>query len=101
MSSVLGQRAVVVGADIGGLSMAGALANHFEQVEVLERDCLTTPACSRPGTPQDLQDERPDVGVLPKRDFDLSVLCASRPLIELVLRRRAEAVANITPAGVP
>jgi 2-polyprenyl-6-methoxyphenol hydroxylase-like FAD-dependent oxidoreductase len=33
---------------------------------------------------------------MPKRDFGISVLCASRPLIELVLRRRAEAVANIT-----
>src|SRR5262245_7826210 len=134
MSGLLGQRAVVVGAGIGGLSMAGALAKHFEQVEVLERDCLTTPACSRPGTPQDrhphgllagglkalgeifpgfesdlaragaipvrvaqeLQYERPDVGVLPKRDFGLSVLCASRPLIELVLRRRAEAIADVT-----
>jgi protoporphyrinogen oxidase len=53
MNGLLGQRAVVVGAGIGGLSMAGALANHFEQVEVLERDGLTTPACSRPGTPQD------------------------------------------------
>jgi 2-polyprenyl-6-methoxyphenol hydroxylase-like FAD-dependent oxidoreductase len=44
----------------------------------------------------DVQFERPDVGVLPKRDFGISVLCATRPLIELVLRRRAEAVANIT-----
>jgi 2-polyprenyl-6-methoxyphenol hydroxylase-like FAD-dependent oxidoreductase len=32
---------------------------------------------------------------MPKRDFGISVLCATRPLIELVLRRRAEAVANI------
>jgi 2-polyprenyl-6-methoxyphenol hydroxylase-like FAD-dependent oxidoreductase len=39
--------------------------------------------------------EHPEVGVLPKRDFGISVLCATRPLIELVLRRRAEAVANI------
>jgi len=45
---------------------------------------------------QDMQLERPDVGVLPKRDFGISLLCATRPLIELVLRRRAEAVANIT-----
>jgi 2-polyprenyl-6-methoxyphenol hydroxylase-like FAD-dependent oxidoreductase len=29
------------------------------------------------------------------RDFGLSMLCASRPLIEFVLRRRAIAVANI------
>ena len=45
---------------------------------------------------REVQFERPDVGVLPKRDFGISMLCATRPLIELVLRRRAEAVANIT-----
>jgi 2-polyprenyl-6-methoxyphenol hydroxylase-like FAD-dependent oxidoreductase len=133
MSGFLGQRAVVVGAGIGGLAMAGALAKYFEQVEVLERDCLTASALSRSGTPQDrhphgllagglralgeifpgfesdlaragavpvqvaqeVQYERPDVGVLPKRNFGISLLCASRPLIELVLRRRAEAIANI------
>jgi 2-polyprenyl-6-methoxyphenol hydroxylase-like FAD-dependent oxidoreductase len=45
---------------------------------------------------RDVQLERPDVGVLPKRDFGIVVLCATRPLIELVLRRRAEAVPNVT-----
>jgi 2-polyprenyl-6-methoxyphenol hydroxylase-like FAD-dependent oxidoreductase len=133
MSGLLGQRAVVVGAGIGGLAMAGALAKYFEQVEILERDRLTASPASRSGTPQDrhphgllagglqalgeifpgfesdlartgavsvrvaqeVQYERPDVGVLPKRDFGISLLCASRPLIELVLRRRAEAIANI------
>jgi 2-polyprenyl-6-methoxyphenol hydroxylase-like FAD-dependent oxidoreductase len=130
----LGRRAIVVGAGIGGLSAAGALAKSFDQVDVLERDDLATSARSRSGTPQDrhphgllagglraldrispgferdlaaagavpvtlardVQFERPDVGVLPKRDFGISLLCATRPLIELVLRRRAEAVANIT-----
>jgi 2-polyprenyl-6-methoxyphenol hydroxylase-like FAD-dependent oxidoreductase len=134
MSGFLGRRAVVVGAGIGGLSMAGALASHFEQVEIIERDRLTASPASRSGTPQDrhphgllagglkalaeifpgfecdlaragavpvsvareMQFERPDVGALPRRDFGISLLCASRPLIELVLRRRAEAVANIT-----
>src|SRR5215469_115832 len=134
MSGLLGRRAVVVGAGIGGLSMAGALAKHFEVVEVFERDRLTASPASRSGTPQDrhphgllagglralgeifpgfendlaragavpvrvaqeLQYERPDVGVLPKRDFGLSLLCASRPLIELVLRRRAQAIPNLT-----
>jgi len=130
----LGRLAVVVGAGIGGLAAAGALAPYFERVEILERDSVTTAVASRSGTPQDrhphgllagglraldrifsgfkhdlaaagavpvtfardVQFERPDVGVLPKRDFGISVLCATRPLIELVLRRRAEAVANIT-----
>ena len=133
MSDFLGRRAVVVGAGIGGLAMAGALAKYFERVEIFERDHLRRSAASRPGTPQDrhphgllagglqalgeifpgfesdlakagavtvrvardIQYERPDVGVLPKRDFGLSLLCASRPLIELVLRRRAEAIAKI------
>ena len=133
MSRLLGQRAVVVGAGIGGLSMAGALAKYFERVEILERDHLTASVGSRSGTPQDrhphgllagglqalgeifpgfegdlaragavtvriaqeIRYERADVGVLPRRDFGLSLLCASRPLIELVLRRRAEAIANI------
>ena len=133
MSGLFGHRAIVIGAGIGGLSIAGALAKYFEQVEVFERDRLTASAASRSGTPQDrhphgllagglralgeifpgfesdlagagavsvriaqdIQYERPDVGILPKRDFGLSLLCASRPLIELVLRRRAEAVANI------
>jgi 2-polyprenyl-6-methoxyphenol hydroxylase-like FAD-dependent oxidoreductase len=130
----LGQRAVVIGAGMGGLSAAGALAPYFERVEILERDRLNGSAASRSGTAQDrhphgllagglraldqifpgykrdlaaagavpvsfareVQFERPDVGVLPKRDFGISVLCATRPLIELVLRRWAEAVANIT-----
>jgi 2-polyprenyl-6-methoxyphenol hydroxylase-like FAD-dependent oxidoreductase len=130
----LGRRAVVIGAGIGGLSAAGALAQHFQRVDILERDRLATSVASRSGTPQDrhphgllagglraldqifprykrdlaaagavpvsfareVQFERPDVGVLPKRDFGISVLCATRPLIELVLRRRAEAIANVT-----
>src|SRR5258708_23581754 len=53
MSGLLGQRAVVVGAGIGGLSVAGALAGDFEQVDILERDRLAGSAASRPGTPQD------------------------------------------------
>ena len=133
-SHKLGKRAVVIGAGIGGLATAGALAQYFEQVDILERDRLAASVASRSGTPQDrhphgllagglraldqifpgfksalaaagavpvgftrdVQIERPDVGVLPKRDFGISMLCATRPLIELVLRRRAEAIANIT-----
>jgi protoporphyrinogen oxidase len=53
MDGLLGRHAVVVGAGIGGLSMAGALAKYFEQVEVLERDRLSASAASRSGTPQD------------------------------------------------
>src|SRR6202023_3655242 len=133
MSGLLGQRAVVVGAGIGGLAMAGGLGKYFERGEIFERDRLAASAASRSGTPQDrrphgllagglralgeifpgfesdlaragavpvsvAQDvryERPDVGALPRRDFGISLLCASRPLIELVLRRRTEAISNI------
>ena len=45
-------RAVVIGAGIGGLTAAGALAGHFDQVIVLERDPLPAAAGSRAGTPQ-------------------------------------------------
>ncbi|MGC1891950.1 MAG: NAD(P)-binding protein, partial [Stellaceae bacterium] len=53
MSGLLGRRAVVVGAGIGGLSMAGALAKYFERVEIFERDSLFPSGGSRSGTPQD------------------------------------------------
>lgn len=45
-------RAVVIGAGIGGLTAAAALASHFEQVTVLERDPLPAAATSRAGAPQ-------------------------------------------------
>jgi 2-polyprenyl-6-methoxyphenol hydroxylase-like FAD-dependent oxidoreductase len=133
MSHLLGQRAVVIGAGIGGLSAAGALAGYFGQVDVLERDHLPQLARSRAGTPQDrhshgllagglqamgsifpgiegdleaagavrvmvAQDvcyERADVGALPQRDLGRSLLCATRPLIEAVVRQRVRAHPNI------
>jgi 2-polyprenyl-6-methoxyphenol hydroxylase-like FAD-dependent oxidoreductase len=48
----LGQTAIVVGASIAGLSAAAALAKHFEQVLVLERDTLPLRAAQRPSVPQ-------------------------------------------------
>jgi len=44
---------------------------------------------------QDVHFERADVGVLPKRDFGTSVLLASRPLFEFVLRRKVLTIGNI------
>ena len=52
-SRQLGRQAVVVGAGIGGLAAAGALAQYFERVEILERDRVTAAVGSRSGTPQD------------------------------------------------
>jgi len=48
---------------------------------------------------QDVRLERPDIGVMPQRNFGRSILCASRPLIEHVLRRRAEALPNVLVRG--
>jgi 2-polyprenyl-6-methoxyphenol hydroxylase-like FAD-dependent oxidoreductase len=55
MSNVLGRQALVIGAGMSGLAAAGALANHFEQVIVLERDGLAPDPSHRPGTPQSRQ----------------------------------------------
>jgi 2-polyprenyl-6-methoxyphenol hydroxylase-like FAD-dependent oxidoreductase len=134
VSSIFGERAVVAGAGIAGLSMAGALAGHFKRVDVLELDQLPASAESRFGTPQDRHPhvlmggglkalgeifpgfendlaqagavsaqltrdvwyERADVGLWPARDLGLSMLFASRPLIEFVLRRRVVALSNVT-----
>lgn len=52
MSRQIGKHAVVVGSGMGGLAAAGALADHFEQVTVLERDTLPTDGEARAGIPQ-------------------------------------------------
>jgi 2-polyprenyl-6-methoxyphenol hydroxylase-like FAD-dependent oxidoreductase len=48
----VGRRAVVIGAGISGLAVAGALADFFEEVTVVERDSLPRAPADRPGTPQ-------------------------------------------------
>lgn len=50
--SVLGTRAVVLGGSVAGLCAAGALAPHFDEVVVLERDVLPAEAEHRRGVPQ-------------------------------------------------
>jgi len=50
--SHVGERAVVIGAGVSGLSAAQALADHFEEVIVLDRDELPSGDSARPGTPQ-------------------------------------------------
>ncbi|HMH48708.1 MAG TPA: FAD-dependent monooxygenase [Candidatus Acidoferrum sp.] len=52
MSSPIGKRAIVVGAGMGGLTAAAALADRFEHVLVLERDALPADAVDRSGIPQ-------------------------------------------------
>ncbi len=52
MSETMAERAVVVGAGMGGLAAAKAIAPYFERVVVLERDALPHAATPRIGTPQ-------------------------------------------------
>lgn len=48
----IGERAIVAGAGIGGLLMARVLADHYEQVILLERDTFPPPGDNRRGIPQ-------------------------------------------------
>jgi 2-polyprenyl-6-methoxyphenol hydroxylase-like FAD-dependent oxidoreductase len=52
MSRQLTHTAVVIGAGMGGLAAARALADRFDRVVVLERDTLPAGPLERPGTPQ-------------------------------------------------
>src|SRR6516165_9886895 len=53
MASIqIGKRAVLIGAGMAGLTAAGALADHFDNVVVLERDTLPSEPLHRAGTPQ-------------------------------------------------
>jgi 2-polyprenyl-6-methoxyphenol hydroxylase-like FAD-dependent oxidoreductase len=54
-SAYFGKRAIVIGAGVSGLSAARALADHFAEVIVLERDMLPSGATARPGAPQGKQ----------------------------------------------
>jgi len=48
----VGKHAVVVGAGMGGLLAARALADHFDEVTILERDALSDSPDPRKGVPQ-------------------------------------------------
>jgi 2-polyprenyl-6-methoxyphenol hydroxylase-like FAD-dependent oxidoreductase len=53
MANVLaGRQAIVIGAGMGGLMAAGALADFFERAIVLERDALPSNTVPRAGIPQ-------------------------------------------------
>ena len=52
MSNPIQKQAVVIGAGMGGLGAAKAVAPHFEKVIVVERDSLPEEPAPRLGTPQ-------------------------------------------------
>lgn len=52
MMSMLGCRAVVIGASISGLLAARVLADHYESVTVVDRDVLPPAPLNRRGVPQ-------------------------------------------------
>ncbi len=52
MNGNTGGHAVVLGASMGGLAAAGALADRFEHVTIIERDVLPRKAATRRGVPQ-------------------------------------------------
>src|SRR5260370_2132901 len=51
-STLIGKQAVVIGAGMAGLTAAGALADRFDQVVVLERDTRPSEPAYRAGTPR-------------------------------------------------
>ncbi len=52
MTNSIARHAVVIGAGMGGLAAAKAVAPHFEKVTVLDRDALPGGPVPRAGTPQ-------------------------------------------------
>ena len=52
MTSLLGRHAIVVGAEIGGLTAAKALSSYFGTVTVLERDALPPARSCVPAHPK-------------------------------------------------
>jgi 2-polyprenyl-6-methoxyphenol hydroxylase-like FAD-dependent oxidoreductase len=50
--TTIGERAIVMGASVGGLLAARVLADYYERVTVVERDVLPDDAVNRRGVPQ-------------------------------------------------
>src|ERR1700730_14023182 len=141
---VLGERAVVLGASMGGLLAARGLADYFRTVTVVERDVLPDDPANRRGVPQGrhvhallargaqileeffpgILNELVTAGAPVWDDGELSRLylsysghvglrsgkiagdhkamamyMASRPLLECHVRRRLQAVENVTIHG--
>ena len=74
--------------------LAGGLKALTEIYPDFDRDLADAGAVSV-NVPGDIRYEKPGVAELPQRDFGIPMLSASRPLIELVLRRRTLAAGNV------
>jgi 2-polyprenyl-6-methoxyphenol hydroxylase-like FAD-dependent oxidoreductase len=74
--------------------LAGGLQALCEIFPGFDRDLLKAGAVAV-RLAQDVRYERADIGFLPQRDFGRTALCATRPLIEFVLRRRVRALTNV------
>jgi 2-polyprenyl-6-methoxyphenol hydroxylase-like FAD-dependent oxidoreductase len=73
---------------VGGLQALGSIFPGFEE-HLINAGAVPVRIA------QDLHWERPGIGVLPRRDFGLSVLCASRPLTEHTVRQRLRTLDNV------
>lgn len=72
----------------GGLQALGRIFPGFETD-------LAAAGAVRVNMAQDVRYESPGFGALPQRDFGFSMLSASRPLVESVIRQRALAAGNV------
>ena len=75
--------------------LAGGLKALGEILPGFERD-LAAAGAVPVKVAEEFRLERGDIGALPSRDFGLSILCASRPLIESVLRHCVMAIGNVS-----
>jgi 2-polyprenyl-6-methoxyphenol hydroxylase-like FAD-dependent oxidoreductase len=75
--------------------LAGGLKALAEIVPGFEQD-LAAAGAIPVKVAEEVRIERTDIGAFPCRDFGLSILCASRPLIESVLRQRVMAIGNVS-----
>ncbi|WP_207479413.1 FAD-dependent oxidoreductase [Arenibaculum pallidiluteum] len=88
MPTILGKRAIIIGAGIGGLASAGAVAPYFDTVLVLERDELPIQPIPRRGAPQSTQLHVVLAGGMQALcdlfpGFDNDLLCAGSTQIEM------------------
>jgi flavin-dependent dehydrogenase len=97
----LGERAIIVGGGVAGLSAARAVSDRFRQVVILDRDELPDGATPRPGVPQGKHPHGLFAGGLKAPD----VRQLLKPLTVLddpsIADRIKEEVAELSLSGLP